>query len=68
MVKEENGRGEEEIEASGDAIIIAESIAHIGDGLFEIARAIREYTRELNGSYEDDNHYEEEYYLDGARK
>lgn len=67
MDKEKTRGSEEEIQATGESIIIAEAIGHVGDGLFEIAAAIREYARAMNGDevIEDE---QSETYLDGTRK
>lgn len=55
--------GQEEIEATGDAIVIADSIRYAGE---QIAGSIRELARalEFNGEPEE----EPEFYLDGSKK
>ena len=58
------GGGEvREIEASGDAIIIADAIY---GGLAEIAAGLRAIAKALEG--EEGEPQEEEYYLDGTKK
>lgn len=65
MDKETNRGSEEEIQATGDAIVIAEAIGHVGEGLFAIAKAIRELARVEAGEEIEE---ESETYLDGTRK
>lgn len=64
MVKEESNRSEEQIEASGDAIVIADAIY---GGLAEIAGAIRELAKAQAGEDYGDAE-ESDTYLDGSRK
>lgn len=53
----------EEIEASGDSVVLAEAIGYVGEGLFAIARAIERLASD--GTPEEE---EGDYYLDGKRK
>lgn len=55
----QEGEGEVSVEASGDAIILAE-------GLHAIASAIREVAKAMAGDEVEDSGVE--YYLDGSRK
>jgi hypothetical protein len=59
----ENERADEGLQASGDAILISESIYA---GLKEIADAIRLVA--VNLSEEQTESQEEEFYIDGTRK
>ena len=54
-----------EIQASGDAFVIGESIY---TGLAEIAGAIRELAKAIAGGPEDEEPENMEYYLDGTPK
>lgn len=58
------GQGTVEIEATGDALVIADAIER---GLDGIARAIWGVVKVMNGE-EDENDGGVEYYLDGTKK
>lgn len=67
----ENRSGEEsmEVEASGDALVIADAIAGHAGAIHDLADAIRGYARVMaaeNGV--DDGPEQDEVYLDGSRK
>lgn len=54
----------EEISASGDTIVLAEAIGHVGEGLFAIARAIERLAAVEGGEEEPQ---EQLSYMDGKR-
>lgn len=60
---EEEGNG---IEASGDSLVIADAIGYVGEGLHEIAKAIRELAKATAG--DEYGEPEVETYLDGRAK
>lgn len=64
MVEKTGGEGEETVEASGDTIVLAEAIGHVGEGLFAIARAIERLAAVESG---EDEPQERLSYMDGKR-
>lgn len=67
MVKKAPYGSSEAVEASGDAILIADAIGHAGDGFHAIAWALQEIAKALSGDDYGDP-VESDSYLDGTRK
>lgn len=66
----ENRSGEEsmEVEASGDALVIADAIAGHAGAIHDLADAIRGYARVMAAENGMDDGEVEDTYLDGSRK
>lgn len=62
--KKSSASDSQDIEATGDSIIISESLSHIGEGLFAIARAIE---RLAESQYGEEEPQEQLTYMDGKR-
>lgn len=66
MAQGKDIEGKEEIEASGDTIVLADAIGYIGEGLHAIARAIERLARAQEGDEPMDD--DSDTYLDGTSK